>query len=195
MNSSSSHRTLVLLIGALGIASPVVAQDESTVTLSGVAEDQCVLGEAEAGDGAIENFDTPSGAVFTISQLTDPSTLTTRAAELSLALGAMCNGPHRLVVESQNAGLWRNEFSGVTSGFGSAVPYRLGLVWAEQNRDFSAEAASRQSIEWEVLIGRPAFGDVELTFMIDAGATNAGTGAPLLSGSYSDVVTVTVESQ
>ena len=31
--------------------------------------------------------------------------------------------------------------------------------------------------------------------MIDAGATNAGTGAPLLAGSYSDVVTVTVESQ
>lgn len=195
MTLSNPHGTLVLLIGALGIAMPAAAQEISQVTLTGMADDQCILGQVETGDGPIENFDTPSGAVFTITQLTDPSTLTTRAAGLSLALGAMCNSPHRLIVESQNAGLWRTEASGLTSGFGSAVPYRLGLGWAGENRNLSAEAASRQSIEWELLIGFPAAGDVQLDFVIDAGATNAGLGAPLLSGSYSDVVTVTVESQ
>lgn len=195
MTLSNHPGTLVLLIGALGIAMPAAAQEISQVTLTGVADDRCTLGQAEAGDGTIENFDTPSGAVFTISQLTDPTTLTTRAAELSLALGAMCNSPHRLTVESQNAGLWRTEVSGATAGFGSAVPYRLGLGWAGENRNLSAEAASRQTIEWELLIGYPASGDVQLDFVIDAGTTNAGLGAPLLSGSYSDVVTVTVESQ
>ena len=195
MTSSQSHRTLVLLVGALGFAMPAAAQEVSTVTLTGVAEDQCTLGQAEWGSGESENFETTSGGVFTISQLTDPTTLTTRAAGLRLTLGAMCNSAHRLVVESQNAGLWRNEFSGFTSGFGSAVPYRLGLGWADENRDLSAEAASRQAIEWELLVGRPASGDVQLDFRIDAGATNAGLGAPLLAGSYSDVVTVTVESQ
>jgi hypothetical protein len=195
MTFPQPRRTLVLLIGALGIAMPAAAQDIGTVTVTGTAEDQCILGQAEPGDGVIQNFDSPSGAVFVISELTDPATLTTRAAELSLALNAMCNSPHRLVVASENAGLWRTDVTTTSSGFGSAVPYRIDLGWADESRNLIAEAASRQEIEWEMLIGRPATGDVQLDFMIDAGATNAGTGAPLLSGAYSDVLTVTVESQ
>lgn len=195
MTSFHSPGTLVLLIGALGIALPAAAQESSEVTLIGVAEDQCFLGEAELSDGALQNFENPTGAVFVVAQLTDPSTLTTRAADLSLKLNAMCNTPHRLIVESQNDGLWRTEVTGATSGFGSAVPYRLGLTWADETREIAATAASRQAIEWEFLVGRPATGDVQLDFSIDAGATNAGLGAPLLAGSYSDVVTVTVESQ
>ncbi len=195
MTFSPSRWTLVPLIGALGIAMPAAAQASRTVTVTGAAEDQCILGQAELGDGAIQNFDSPSGAVFVISELTDPSTLTTRAAELSLALNAMCNGPHRLTVASENAGLWRTDITVTSSGFGSAVPYRIDLGWADENRNLVAEAASRQEIEWELLVGRPASGDVQLDFMIDPGATNAGAGAPLLSGAYSDVLTVTVESQ
>ena len=195
MTFSPSHRTLVLLIGALGIAMPAAAQESSEVTLVGVAEDQCILGQAELGDGALENFENPTGAVFIVAELTDPSTLTTRAADLSLKLNAMCNSPHRLIISSQNDGLWRTEVTGTASGFGSAVPYRLGLTWADETRDLAATAASRQAVEWEMLVGRPATGDVQLNFSIDAGSTNAGLGAPLLSGSYSDVVTVTVESQ
>lgn len=195
MTFSPSHRTLVLLIGTLGIAMPAAAQESSEVTLVGVAEDQCILGQAELGDGALENFENPTGAVFIVAELTDPSTLTTRAADLSLKLNAMCNSPHRLIISSQNDGLWRTEVTGTASGFGSAVPYRLGLTWADETRDLAATAASRQAVEWEMLVGRPATGDVQLNFSIDAGSTNAGLGAPLLSGSYSDVVTVTVESQ
>ena len=195
MNLSSSRWTLVPLIGALGIAMPAAAQDSRTVIVTGVAQDRCILGQAELGDGGIHNFNSPSGAVFVISELTDPSTLTTRAAELSLALSAMCNSPHRLVLASENAGLWRTEVTTTSSGFGSAVPYRIDLGWAAENRNLVAEAASRENIEWEMLVGRPATGDVQIDFIIDAGATNAGTGAPLLSGAYSDVLTVTVESQ
>lgn len=195
MTFSPSHRTLVLLIGALGLALPASAQEITEVTLIGVAEDQCILGEAELGMGPLENFVNPSGAVFVVAQLTDPATLTTRAAGLNLTLNAMCNSPHRLVVESQNAGLWRTEVTGLATGFANAVPYRMGLTWADETRDLLATANSRETVEWEMLIGRPATGDVQLDFNIDAGSTNAGLGAPLLSGSYSDVVTVTVESQ
>ena len=195
MTPSPSSWTLVPLIGALGIAMPAAAQDSSTVTVTGAVEDRCILGQAELGDGAIHNFNSPSGAVFVISELTDTSTLTTRAAELSLELNAMCNSPHRLVLASENAGLWRTEVTTTSSGFGSAVPYRIDLGWADENRNLVAEAASRENIEWEMLVGRPATGDVQIDFVIDAGATNAGTGAPLLSGAYSDVLTVTVESQ
>jgi len=195
MTPSHSHRTLVLLIGALGLALPASAQEISTVTLVGVAEDQCILGAAELGTGAVENFVNPTGAVFVVAELTDPSTLTTRAAGLSLTLNAMCNSPHRLIVASENAGLWRTEVTGFATGFANAVPYRMGLTWADETRDLLATANTRQAVEWEMLIGRPNTGDVELDFSIDAGSTNAGQGAPLLSGSYSDVVTVTVESQ
>ena len=193
--SSPTSRSLGLLIGALGIAMPAVAQETSTVTVVGAAEDQCVLGQPGLGAGPVENFNSPSGAVFVVSQLTDPLTLTTRAAQLSLELEAMCNGPHRLTVASENAGLWRTGVSIGAAGFGSAVPYRVQLAWAAENRSLIAEAASRQVVDWELLVGRPNAGDVLLDFIIDAGATKAGTGAPLLSGTYSDVLTVTVDSQ
>ncbi len=193
--SSPTSRSLGFLIGALGIAMPAAAQEVSTVTVVGSAEDQCVLGQPELGTGPVENFNSPSGAVFVVSQLTDPVTLTTRGAQLSLELEAMCNGPHRLTVASENAGLWRTGVSIGASGFGSAVPYRVQLGWAAENRNLIAEAASRQAVDWELLVGRPNAGDVLLDFIIDAGATNAGTGAPLLSGTYSDVLTVTVDSQ
>jgi hypothetical protein len=195
MTFSPSHKTLVLLIGALGIAMPATAQESSEVKLVGVAKDLCFLGQAEPGDGPLENFENPTGAIFIVTELTDPLTLTTRAADLSLKMNAMCNTPHRLIVSSQNDGLWRTEVTAATSGFGSAVPYRLGLSWADETRDLAATAASRQAVEWELLIGRPATGNVQLDLSIGAGSTNAGLGAPLLSGSYSDVVTVTVESQ
>ena len=116
-------------------------------------------------------------------------------APIAAELEAMCNGPHRLTVASENAGLWRTGVSIGASGFGSAVPYRVQLGWAAENRNLIAEAASRQAVDWELLVGRPNAGDVLLDFIIDAGATNAGTGAPLLSGTYSDVLTVTVDSQ
>ena len=193
--SSPTSRSLGFLIGALGIAMPAAAQEVSTVTVVGSAEDQCVLGQPELGTGPVENFNSPSGAVFVVSQLTDPVTLTTRGAQLSLELEAMCNGPHRLTVASENAGLWRTGVSIGASGFGSAVPYRVQLGWAAENRNLIAEAASRQAVDGELLVGRPNAGDVLLDFIIDAGATNAGTGAPLLSGTYSDVLTVTVDSQ
>lgn len=165
------------------------------MNIEGQVELMCTLGQPSQGTGALNNFDTPSGTVFGISALTDPETLSTRAANITLTMDATCNGIHRVVIASDNNGLWRNGVGGAQSGFGSAVPYRANLVWADQEHPLTAEAADRQAVEQQMLVGRPITGEMLIEFSIGSGATNAGVGAPLLSGEYSDVLRITVESQ
>lgn len=187
---------VVALVASMAcIAAPAWAQDQATVTLSGEADQMCTVGQPTQSTGGLTNFDTPSGSVFGITRLADPETLSTRAATITLSMDAMCNTIHRVVIASDNNGLWRQGVTTVPSGFGSAVPYTANLVWADQQYPLTAEAASRRTVEEEMLIGRPNTGEMLIEFEINAGATNAGLGAPLLAGEYSDVLRVTVESQ
>lgn len=194
-SSINSGLSVVALAAATGLAAPATAQQAQTVTLLGQADRVCTLSAPELGSGPIENFAVPSGGVYTVQELADPNTLTTRAASLTLNMAAMCNSVHRIVVTSENSGLWRQGAPSSAIGFGTAVPYRLDLSWADENPSMIADAATRQAREWQLLVGRPNAGGIEMTFEIQAGATNAGTGAPMVSGGYSDVVTVSVEAQ
>jgi hypothetical protein len=187
--------TLAVPLAASGFAASAAAQTQQSVTVTGQTNQVCIMASPVLGDGAMENFNTPAGNVYVIQELADPSTLTTRAAQLTLSMTTMCNSVHRVVVASENAGLWRTEASAPASGFGSAVPYTLQLDWADETRSYLAEAGARQVQQWELLVGRANAGDMLLGFSIDAGATNQGFNAPLLAGVYSDVVTVTVETQ
>lgn len=189
-----------LIVAALAasmacLAAPATAQDEAVVTVIGDAAQMCTLGQPGQGSGALTNFDTPSGSVFAITNLTDLETLTTQAANITMSMDAMCNTLHRVVIASDNNGLWRSGPTTAPAGFGSAVPYTANLVWADQQYPLTAEAADRRAVEQELLIGRPNVGEMLIEFEINAGATNAGVGAPLLSGEYSDVLRITVESQ
>ena len=179
----------------IGLAAPAMAQQVQDVTLLGSADRLCALSAPELGVGPLENFSVPSGSVYSVEQLADPTTLTTRAARMTLSMDAMCNGVHRLIISSENSGLWRRGAPTSSSGFGTGVPYRLNLAWADENPSLTADASIRQAREWLILVGRPNAGTIELEFEIDAGATNAGTGAPMVAGSYADVLTLTVESQ
>ena len=180
---------------AAGLAAPAMAQQTQSVVLSATADRACTLSAPELGAGPIENFAIPSGGVYSVQQLADPNTLTTRAARLTLSMDAMCNGVHRLVISSQNSGLWRQGVPTNPSGFGTGVPYRLDLNWADANNSLLADASVRQARQWLILVGRANAGVIEMEFAIAAGATNAGTGAPMVAGGYADVVTLTVESQ
>ena len=188
-------KVAALVVSMACVAAPVWAQDQATVAVVGDANQMCTLGQPSQGSGAVSNFDTPSGTVFSITRLADPDTLTTRAANITLTMDAMCNTIHRVVLASDNNGLWRSGIGATPSGFGSAVPYTANLVWADQQYPLTAEAGDRQSVEEEMLVGRPNTGDLLIEFEINAGATNAGVGAPLLAGEYSDVLRITVESQ
>ena len=184
-----------LVVSMACIAAPASAQQQATVNIVGDANLMCTLGQPSQGSGALTNFDTPSGTVFGITHLTDPATLSTRAANITLTMDAMCNSIHRVVIASDNNGLWRTSAGATPSGFGSAVPYTANLVWADQQYPLTAEAADRQGVEEQMLVGQPNTGEMLIEFSIDSGATNAGFGAPLLSGEYSDVLRITVESQ
>lgn len=186
---------IAILASAACIAAPAAAQEQQTVGLTGEAEQLCTLGQPTQATGALNNFDSPSGTVFGITRLADPETLSTRAAAITLSMDAMCNSIHRVVIASDNNGLWRQGTGVAPLGFGSAVPYRANLVWADQQYPLSAEAETRQAVEEEMLIGRPNTGEMLIEFEINRGATNAGLGAPLLSGEYSDVLRITVEAQ
>lgn len=182
-------------VAAAGGVSTAAAQTSQTVEVIGSAEQRCVLGQPQQGTGALFNFDAPSGSVFRITRLADPESLSTRAAQVTLALTAMCNSSHRVVIGSDNNGLWRDSGGAAPSGFADAVPYTATLTWADQERPLTAEGIFRQGVEEEMRVDRPNTGAMAIQFRIDAGATNAGQDAPLLAGEYSDVLRVTVESQ
>lgn len=172
-----------------------VAQEQASVTLTGFAEQGCVVGLPVQGGTPPVNVDSLSGQVFSVTQLTDPVTLTTRAASVTLTMDAMCNSIHRVIIASDNNGLWRQNAGVAPSGFGSAVPYEANLVWADQQHLMTADGGTRRYVEDVMLVGRAAAGDMLIEFAIDAGSTNAGINAPLLAGTYSDVLRITVQPQ
>lgn len=183
-----------LLAWGGGALAPALSQTQQTVEVIGVAEPLCNLGAVAQGSGPQLNIDVTSGAVFTVTQLADPLSLSSQAAAITLAVPATCNTIHRVALASDNNGLWRTE-GGSNAGFASAVPYAAELTWSDQNHRLDATGASRGYVEESVLVGQPATGDIVIDFSIDAGATNAGFGAPLLAGEYADVLRVIVEPQ
>ena len=176
-------------------ASSAAAQDQQAVTVIGMAEQFCSLGQIGHDGGVMVNFDTPAGPLFSITELADPQTLTTRAASIALSAEAMCNGVHRLVITSDNNGLYRAGAEADAPGFGSAVPYRAAVNWADQVHLFTADTAARQMVEEAMMVGHSHMGGLVVEFDISPGATNAGAGVPLLSGEYSDILRITVEPQ
>ena len=186
---------LGLLAWSGGALAPALAQDQRTVEVIGMAEPLCNLGEIAQGQGPQLNIDVTSGAVFTVTELMDSATLTSKAAAISLEVPATCNTIHRVALASDNNGLWRTIPAGGGAGFASAIPYAAELSWSDQDHRLEANATSRGYIEEGVVVGQPATGDILIEFSINAGATNAGVGAPLLAGEYADVLRVIVEAQ
>jgi hypothetical protein len=184
-----------LIALACGAGAPASAQQQHSVTLTGTAGLRCTLDQPELASTASTNFDAPAGNLFGITELGDPGTLTTKAASITLSMDAMCNSVHRVIIASDGNGLWRAGPATPAAGFASAIPYRANLVWADEQHALNAQANQRRLLENQILVGHPNTGEMLLEFEIDAGATNAGTGAPLLAGEYSDVLRVTVEAQ
>lgn len=168
---------------------------QQTVTVTGEAPRACTLGAIEQAEEQSVNFDAPAGSVFPISNLADTETLSTQAARIVLSVPAMCNGVHRVTLASDNNGLWRLDSGTVPAGFADAAPYRVDLTWADEDRALVVDATGRRYSEQQVLISRPARGDMQIAFELRTGDTNAVQGAPLVAGEYGDVLRLTVEPQ
>ena len=181
---------LAILAVAPALGGVARAQEQSVV-VTGEAERLCLLGPIALGGGVMTNIDTLAGSVLTVSQLADPQTMRTRAAAVTLTADIMCNTSHLVTLSSENSGLFRTQ-SAPSNGFGHAVPYQIQLSWVDEEATLAATAASRQRVETPIVLDRPHAGDLTINFSIQAGATNAGSGYPLLAGEYSDVLRLTV---
>ena len=139
------HRLILLSAAALGLALAGVAQAAPTssvpLTVQGNTPQVCAVQNPTIAQGGLLNVRGINGTTLQIDELTDPATLATRAASADVSFDAVCNYPHRIVLESQNNGLWRTAAgsNAVPSGFADGVPYSATLTWGEANRRFEAD--------------------------------------------------------
>lgn len=194
------HPAMTTILGAIGattfagVAFAQVSDARRDFNVIATVPGGCTVGEPSQSAGAQVNFRGVSGHTLQIDQLTDATTLSTRAASIELSLEAMCSSPHRLIVESQNNGLFpRSERPAVPpAGFGTAVPYVAIARWGTHNVRLEASAHSRQSRDnW--VASEPHTGSILLSLQIEPGATNRRQNAPLLAGVYADTLRITLE--
>lgn len=173
------------------------AQDSANYLVAGRTPVVCTLTSGPGSDDGFNNFTTADRNVYRVDQMIDAATLSTRAAWFELTLSGVCNTAHRIRLESLNNGLWQLSETPPArpAGFGTAVPYDVTARWIDQVVQLSADAAIRQPRERIVPVGTPASGDLRLRFEILAGATNLAANAPMVSGAYSDTLTIILEPQ
>jgi hypothetical protein len=193
MRKSAPIAGFVLALGCASLA----RSEPLTFAVDGEAPQVCAVQNPVLAPGALVNFRGLNGTMLQIDQLADPSTLTTLAASADVIFAAVCNYPHRIVLESQNNGLWRGGAVGASapSGFADGVPYTASLTWGPASSSFVVDATARKTSQLSAMVNRPAAGDIRIHLAIQSGATNLSANAPLVAGIYSDTLRVTVEPQ
>jgi hypothetical protein len=191
---------LPLLAVAAAMFAPldaIAADLTGTVQTSGNVAQRCLFTQLPTlrTDKPAVNVNGLNGSTLVIAQLTDPENLSVRAASFGVGFDAMCNYAHRIVVESENNGLWRDIATPVPPGFADAIPYTATLTWGDVNTTFQADATTKHIADFSVSVGHATEGQIELFMQILPGASNAQAFAPLLAGIYRDTVRVTVEPQ
>ena len=208
-------RTLLLLapLTLLSLlAMPGVAAAAETVTIApmpgtvpaaqslpvlGRVPQVCAMQPGRIAAGSLNNIAGLDGDTLRIIQFTDPSTLTVRAASVTVSFDAFCNFPHSVRIESQNNGLWPVDarVSDRPAGFGYAVPYTARLNWGPANTQFQATATIRNIAQAVTAVSEPAAGDLSLRIEIADGASNAQNRAPMMADTYVDTVRIFLEPQ
>jgi hypothetical protein len=184
-----------------GLALPGAVKAQSqvatrTAPVVGNAPNVCVLQQPRLAQGAQNNFRGLNGNTLQIDALVDPTTLATRAASAELRFNAVCNFPHRLRVEAQNNGLWRNGASVLPpQGFAYAIPYQAQLSWGTGTVLLNADAQIRRIHEERIVVDQATAGEVQLRVEIQPGASNVQSNAPVIAGNYGDLLRVTLEPQ
>jgi hypothetical protein len=186
--------SLAAAVSLIGVTAG--AHAAATYRVIGSVPQVCTVSDPQllAGVAPI-NVSSLTAQAITITDLVDSRTLAVNAASFGVGFNAFCNYAHRLIVESQNNGLWRQDLTPAAQGFADAVPYTAEVRWGGTDNTLQANAAVRQITDLSVPVNNPASGQIELRVQILSGASNALSYAPLLAGAYSDIIRVTVEPQ
>lgn len=182
--------TLLCVGGLIGLSSPLHAQGvetgTDTIRVYADAAPACVVGQVRASNGANATFVPDSaGGTVQIAQLVDPQTAEPTATQIALAIPAICNSAHRLIVESAEGGLQRAGgqpgMRGSPTSFGDFLPYNVAVDWASG----SITRTSDQPVSADTQDA--ASGDLNIGIDVPAG------GSVLTAGSYSDTILIRFE--
>lgn len=194
-------RSGVVIVGLLTSLAAVGGARAATtgvvpMSVTANAPQVCAVQQPVLTQGALVNFQALDGTNLRIDRLADPATLTTAAASAAISFDAVCNYPHRIVLESQNNGLWRTTAGApAPTGFADAVPYSAQLTWGTINNTLRADATARRLNTDSIPVGSPTAGKIVINLTIQAGDSNLHANAPLIAGIYGDTLRVTVEPQ
>jgi hypothetical protein len=192
--SRASAQNIPAVAATTGGANPAVFLND----IGGRIPQFCSLSAASLANASQPvNVKSLTGATLEIETLVNPTTLRTQGASVELALQAVCNYPHELTLSSANNGLWRQAATGAATPapFASAVPYQATASWGLQTVALNADTGSRRPVNAVSSIDEPRFGDITLSLQVDPGASNVATNSPLLAGTYSDLITITLGPQ
>lgn len=186
-----------LLLGAALLAVPAVpasaqdaigpVSDTETIRVLAAAQPACVVGAANGRGGSNAAFtaDGNGGGSVIISQLVDPQTAQPRASHIEIALPAICNAAHRLIIASGSGGLLREggraNARASNSEFGDLLPYSITYDWGGAQATTSSERGF-QSIPHGAAQG-------ELLLQIDTSASSD----LLNAGRYTDTIVIRFE--
>jgi hypothetical protein len=190
----------VSAIAVLAAASAACAQSSPTsgasFTAVGSAPKVCTVSQPTLSSENLVNIQSLSGTTLRISQLTDATTLSTLPASARVSFDAVCTYAHTVTIESQNNGLWRDGSNQpLSNGFADAVPWTGRLQWGQLDRTFQASAQNRQIVDFPYPVANANAGQLLLDVSIQAGSTNSQANGPLLAGTYSDTIYITLEPQ
>lgn len=180
-------------------SSPLLAQsgeEEREMAVTGNAPQICsVARPGSDGNQQLYNFRYSEGDALQVVDLVDSQTLATQAAQAVLRFDVVCTVPHRVILESENNGFWplAGPVRANDDNFASALPYLARIEWAGRTNQLEADAQIRRLTEQRLEVGEAAVGQLELIVELEAGASNVARGAPVLSGSYTDTLRITLE--
>jgi len=182
-----------LFAGAMAFAQ--ATPQVSDITVTGSVDQMCILGDPAVNVGGATNVGSVTGPTIAIANLSDEQDLTTKSTDFDVTLSGMCNTSHTITISSDRGGLWRQPAGLTRAGFANGVPYRATVDWASLVLTLSAPASGEGEIDQSLDVSTPNVGDLTMHFHIDQNASNAGAGAPLVAGSYRDVIRLTIGAQ
>jgi len=192
--------TLVVptLLSALVSAAPARAQSDQgqSIGFGGEAPPMCAVTSAptssQAANVQLNSADLSQGRIV-IDQLVDTSTAQLQPASITLSFDVTCNAPHRVLIRSVNGALEpENQPAALAERFVTEVYYSALLTWDDTTIEMTAsgDAATARS---QSLTSFAVTGQVDLEIKVDASLNDMGT--PLLEGTYSDTLVITLGPQ
>lgn len=172
--------TSLALAAAMSAPAFAASDASDTITINGSVADTCTL--SIDGSAVSSSNATFAGSTIDITSLADATTAVMTPASMSLSFDGMCNYAHSIGLESANGGLdYTGSVSVVGGTFDDLVEYTVSASW-----DGGVSLESENTVANQSVAGAFREDDVTLAFIFD----NDGGSDPLLSGAYTDSLTI-----